>query len=406
MAVLVMASALLAGLAACEDSSESRFESDVAFLSSHNSVLVLKNGKSAVAVVPEYQGRVMTSTSDGSNSFGWINREAVAAGVLEGEAARGKTQAHMHPFGGEERFWIGPEGGQFGFYFKGPDPFDFEHWKTPPQIDTEPFKVEESGSDYAKFSRDFKIKNYSGKEFSVRVDREIRVLDRSEVEKILGMKLPENASVVGYYSDNKITNTGSEKWSRDTGLMSIWILGMYNSGESATIAIPVKGGDDLGPKVRDDYFGKISSDRLKIVGDTILLKADSKSRGKIGITPLRSRGTAGSYDAGDGSLTLLFYEKPKGENLYVNSLWEHQKNPYDGDEINAYNDGPAAPGMAQMGAFYEIESSSPAKELGAGESLSHRQYTVHISSKDKAVLNKIAENKLGISADSIAENMK
>ena len=32
----------------------------------------------------------------------------------------------MNGFGGEDRFWLGPEGGQFSIFFKKDDPFDLE----------------------------------------------------------------------------------------------------------------------------------------------------------------------------------------------------------------------------------------------------------------------------------------
>ena len=45
---------------------------------------------------------------------------------------------------------------------------------------------------------------------------------------------------------------------------------------------------------------------------------------------------------------------------YMNNMWEvPQAKPYVGDVANAYNDGPNDLGK-QMGAFYEIESVSPA----------------------------------------------
>ena len=50
------------------------FSEDVAFLREHTDVIVLEKGDCRVAVVPEYQGRVMTSTvspQDGP-SFGWL----------------------------------------------------------------------------------------------------------------------------------------------------------------------------------------------------------------------------------------------------------------------------------------------------------------------------------------------
>ena len=97
-----------------------RFGSDLAFLKQHTEVVVLTDPSGAeVAVAPAYQGRVMTSTTGGSDapSFGWLGRAAIESG---------KNQPHMNVFGGEDRFWLGPEGGQFALYFKPGDPFDLD----------------------------------------------------------------------------------------------------------------------------------------------------------------------------------------------------------------------------------------------------------------------------------------
>ena len=53
----------------------------------------------------------MTSTVGGSNSpsHGWINRELIEAG---------RNDPHINAYGGEDRFWLGPEGGQFSIFFK------------------------------------------------------------------------------------------------------------------------------------------------------------------------------------------------------------------------------------------------------------------------------------------------
>ena len=115
------------------------FRDDVAFLQKHTDVVVLrdKSGQGRVAVLPKMQGRVMTSTAAGPNgySFGWINRELVAAG---------KPVQHMNAYGGEDRFWLGPEGGQFSIFFKKGVPFDLEHWYTPAPVDTEPWELVQS----------------------------------------------------------------------------------------------------------------------------------------------------------------------------------------------------------------------------------------------------------------------
>ena len=66
----------------------------------------------------------MTSTAGGDAglSFGWINRELIASG---------KLLPHMNAFGGEDRFWMGPEGGQFSIFFAKGAKFEFADWFTP-----------------------------------------------------------------------------------------------------------------------------------------------------------------------------------------------------------------------------------------------------------------------------------
>ena len=112
------------------------FNQDVAFLQKHTDVVILtdKSGQGRVAVLPKMQGRVMTSSAAGPNgySFGWINRELVAAG---------KPVPHMNAYGGEDRFWLGPEGGQFSIFFGKGVPFDMDHWYTPAPVDTEPWEL-------------------------------------------------------------------------------------------------------------------------------------------------------------------------------------------------------------------------------------------------------------------------
>jgi hypothetical protein len=106
------------------------FEADLAFLRQYTGVVVLSGapGGGQVAVAPAYQGRVMTSTTGGTDapSFGWLGRAAIASG---------QRQPHMNVFGGEDRFWLGPEGGQYALYFKPGDPFDLDHWQVPEAFD-------------------------------------------------------------------------------------------------------------------------------------------------------------------------------------------------------------------------------------------------------------------------------
>lgn len=367
---------------------ERSYEEDVAFLKKHTQVVELRVGEAAVAVAPDYQARVMTSTTGGrpAYSFGWLNDPVIERGVLKGADAKGRMEEHIHVFGGEERFWMGPEGGQFGLYFAPGAPFDFASWKTPPVLDTEPFETVKTSTSEATFRRRLTLRNWTGTTFDVQVARTVRVLTPRQLSQHWRIELPDDVSFVAYETDNRITNAGRQAWRPEKGLVSVWLLGMYKPTLKSVIVIPFRAGDEatLGTTVNDVYFGKISEQRLKIGDGVLFFRADGQSRGKIGISPRRTLGTAGSYSADVGALTVVCCGAPQG-NLFVNSLWEQQKCPYAGDAINAYNDGAPAPGKPPLGPFFELETSSAAAELSPGDTFEHRQVTVHITGPEKSL---------------------
>lgn len=376
-----------------EEVKEGTYGYDKTFLNKHVKTIELKNENAAVLVIPQYQGRVMTSTCCGENgsSYGWINYHLIKSG---------KTLEHMNGYGGEERFWLGPEGGQFSIFFKKGTEFDFENWFTPKEIDTEAFDLISSNASEVVLGRTMLLENYSGRLFNLEVERKINILSSSEIEKELGISL-NSAKAVAYKSANKLTNIGESQWTEQSGMLSVWLLAMLNPSAKATIVIPVKQGDEksLGKTVNDDYFGKIPASRLKISSNTVFFKGDGQSRGKIGISPQRAKPFLGSYDAENKILTIVKVKLPENTTRYVNSAWELQDEPFLGDALNAYNDGPLEDG-SQMGPFYEIESSSPALGLKPKESYTHIQTTYHFEGKEKD-LNSISEKILGVSIKTI-----
>jgi len=66
------------------------------------------------------------------------------------------------------------------------------------------------------------------------------------------------------------------------------------------------------------------------------------------------------------------------EQTYLNQEWTIDKDPFKGDAVNAYNDGPLEDG-GQMGPFYEIESVSPAAFLEPQERLEHIHKVYHFA---------------------------
>lgn len=375
------------------------FGYDVQFLKKHHTdVIVLHDdvNQAQLVLLPAYQGRVMTSTAAGDSgaSFGWLNHELIADGATD------TTRKHIHAFGGEERFWMGPEGGQFSIYFKKGVPFTYDNWFVPKEIDTEPFDLVSTTSTEARFEKQMHLQNYSGKIFDLRVNRNIRLLTNQQRDSVLGVALENDIQSVAFESENTLTNTGTTAWTKETGMFSIWILSMLNASEKTTVAIPYKTGPgkDLGPIVTDDYFGKVPPDRLTVKEGLILFKADSKYRSKIGISPRRAKPFLASYDGINGVLTIATFTLP-GNGEYVNSKWEIQKDPFNGDAINSYNDGPV--NGAQMGSVYELESSSPAASLAPQQQLTHYHRTIHLKGPREA-LNKVALKLLGVTVDELS----
>ncbi|MGM0528904.1 MAG: DUF6786 family protein [Bacteroidota bacterium] len=372
---------------------EKIYSADRDFLNRYTETIELKNDESAILIVPSWQGRVMTSTCEGDDgfSFGWINHELISSG---------DTLAHMNPFGGEERLWLGPEGGQYALFFKKGDPFEYEYWQTPPAMDTESFRLVEKEDTMAVFKKEFNLTNYSGTEFDFLITRKIYLLTPEEISQVMQADI-KGRNTVAYRSENIIENTGTNKWTKDKGLVSIWMLGMFNPSPSAVVIIPVRKGEDdkYGPMVNDNYFGNIPENRLQIKDNIVYFRADGKKRGKIGIPPLRSKGIMASYDPANNALTFLFCDTPDGLTDYVNSAWELQEKPYSGDALNAYNDGPLEDGTI-MGPFYELETSSPALSLAPGEKYNHSQVTIHFTGR-REELSKIYKKLTGANFEDI-----
>ena len=164
--------------------------------------------------------------------------------------------------------------------------------------------------------------------------------------------------------------------------------------------MPFRPGDPdtsgLGPKATTDYFGPIPPQRCKVGDDCVVFTCDANYRSKIGIPPARARNVLGSWDADANLLTVVQFNLPANAASlpYVNSLWQMQDEPFAGDAVNSYNDGDPAGGN-KPGAFYELETSSPAAELKPGGSIKHLHRTCHFAGAPEA-LNEVAAGLLGI----------
>jgi hypothetical protein len=371
------------------------FGYDINFLKQHDdNLIILSNGegKAQVIVSPKYQAKVFTSTADGKSgkSFGWVNYKAFS----------GAADAHMNAYGGENRFWLGPEGGRYSLFFKPDSSMVFANWKTPAPFDTEPWSVTDKNGQKVTMKKDMELTNYKGTKLDIGVSRSIQILSDAEISQKTGINLDTSIKAVGYQANNAITNDGKQAWTEATGMPCIWMLDMFNPSPSTVIVVPFKNlaGKPFDKVVTSDYFGQISQDRLKHTDDNLFFKADGKSRGKLGVAPDYAKPVAGSYDAENKVLTIILFDLDSSAK-YLNQEWNTTKPTFQGDAVNAYNDGPLEDG-SQMGPFYEMESVSPAAFLKPGESLSHQHSVFHFTGNEKS-LDAISQKLLGVSLQTI-----
>ncbi|MFV0310667.1 MAG: DUF6786 family protein [Dysgonomonas sp.] len=379
---------------AMENYEKGTFGYDLNYLSEKDSLVILKGDNDAQVIVsPKYQAKVFTSTVDGprGRSLGFIGYKALEQAVPD---------EHMNGYGGENRFWLGPEGGKYSVYFEKGKEQIYDNWHTPKPIDIEPWELISATGQRVVMKKEMEVKNFLGTQFKLNVDRTVELLDGEQIKSLLGIRLADEVKYVAYSTRNIITNKNDFEWTKATGTISTWILDMFIPAPKAVTIIPFNKGDEktMGKIVTSDYFGEIPAGRLTVKEETLYLKTDGAQRGKLGLNSFRTKGIAGNYDPELNRLTITTFDVEKGA-TYLNQEWNPSKDPLVGDAMNAYNDGPLEDGSI-MGPFLEVESCSPAAFLKPNQSQAHNHNVFHFVG-EPAHLTKITEKLLGVSIDDI-----
>ncbi|WP_209329011.1 DUF6786 family protein [Lunatimonas salinarum] len=374
---------------------EGSFGYDVDFLAGvDESFIVLADGGSQILLSPRFQGKVFTSTAKGlsGTSYGWMNYDAIGSGTVA---------AHINAYGGEDRLWLGPEGGPFSIYFPPGSEMVFENWQTPAGIDSEAWDLVESTEKSVVMTKSLELENYSGTTFRAKLDRTVSLVATESMQEDLGISLPGSVSWVGFESVNGVTNTGLSPWEEEKGALCLWVLGMFNPSDNLLVLVPYVDGseDELGDIATTDYFGEIPDDRIRAADGLLVFRGDGKYRSKLGLSPKRAKSLLGSFDVENNVLTVVTYNKPMEDLPYLNQVWGPQDFPYAGDAINSYNDGPLEDGT-QMGPFYELETVSPAAFLSPGGRLEHVHRTYHFEGPAEQMDSLLGEI-FGITLDSL-----
>lgn len=341
-------------------------------------VLTGRNRQRKVLVCPQLAGRVLgTSFSGESGTFGgYINHRAFTEGMKDA----------WDNWGGEERYWLCPEGGQYGLMFRDKRE-SFSHYHVQDGINNQPYEVTEASphGSFLRMRSRMRLQNKQGTNFDVEVARHISPLDNCPYANGCG----SSVDVVGFQSESTLSNIGQIPFSRDTGALAHWHIGQFPVGKHTIAAIPYRASSSEDPPIREDYFkdfclgGFMPRHHYSKLNNCVLLKADGRVRTKLGQNSSRAAGLLGSYNLETGEVVLMDYDfYPKLE--YVASYWYHQPRPYHGDVISLSVEGPNEPG-GPAGRCYELEAMSPALWLDPGESFTWRTRTMHLRGAKQTV---------------------
>jgi hypothetical protein len=352
------------------------FQDDVNFLSRNVYTIVLTDlhGQAQIAVVPQFQGTVMTSTAEGAHgqSYGYFDHDLIKSRAFN---------PHFNLYGGEDRLSVGPSGGQYSVNFPAGADFTPENLQVPAPLDREAFDVVERAADHLTLQKKFSVTNYSNKTFQLRLTRTIRVLTREDSWRQLGATGSEDLNIVAFESKNQIVNASHIPWRKEEGLLNLSVTGMFARTSDVALVLPTR--------------TPAQSAEPGVVALPAALVTSAANPAKTTLSPKNTKGLVGSFDPATSTLTIVQFMPIQPNGLYMAGDWKIQPHPYAGDAATV-SGGPA-------NAFFMLSTSSPAFELdawqAAGQPFTVR--TFHIRGR-AALLDPVAHAVLGVSLEDIS----
>ena len=253
---------------------------------------------------------------------------------IASSSRRARPATPFDNYGGEDRFWLGPEGGQYGLYFPPGKPFVFDNWQTPARHARRRVGRRRSARPGAvTFAR-----THGGDQLRGHALRRRR---RAQGVAAFGRRRDEARSAspcrrrqVGRLRDVEHDHEQGQRrrGRRRRGLAQrVDPRHVRARRRAPTSSCPSK------PERRRARSSTIATSArcLPIASRDeatgfLRVQVRRKYRSKIGLGPARAKPVLGSYSDESRLLTIVLYTKPEGATRYVNSMWEIQKEPYGG----------------------------------------------------------------------------
>ena len=352
----------------------------------HPVVLCGSDSKKIVVVAPSLVGRVICTGSGGlhGTTDSYISEDQIAKGFT-----KSLPGAKWASFGGEERVWLAPEGGEYALFFSKGKPQTQENYTVPESLNSTKFQVTEISADgkSVTFTAGMSLVNFIGSRFDLEVSRTISLVESCPYVQEFKGKI----DFVGFESHTYIKNIGKKPWTKKTGAMSIWTIGQFLAKDNSVVIMPYRCGSNevLGAPVSTEYFRLLTLDGnptprrfWTVENNVVLLKASGVVQTKLELMAKRSLGRIAAIDLKGFVMNILDFDfYPELE--YVASYpLPYDGNPYVGGAASTF----VLSKLHPVSPSYELECCSPALFLQPGEKFGHVARTYRLRSDKNSLI--------------------
>ncbi len=247
-----------------------------------------------------------------------------------------KSDRPFNNYGGNN-FWPAPEGGQFGFNYRG------NEWYVQPAINHEPFAIKTSTRTTAKAVKQVVLHNRFGTDLEVVMQREFGI-DRVP-EPIRSL---EPAASIAYTVTDRLEVQNDI--TTEQALIACWTLEQFDASDQTIAFVKVNKPQQA---INFDFY-EHPQDRIRYGHNGFFYRVDGQKRGQIGIKKAAQAEYIGFYDLENKLLCIREIISQSGD-LYFNMADNEQpRGPFSAaDNFSIYNSDTDA-------GFFELETVSGA----------------------------------------------
>lgn len=239
-------------------------------------------------------------------------------------------------------FWPAPEGGKFGWNYKG------DEWYVQDAINKQPFVVDHSDHSTAQISKSTTLHNRAGNSLDVRMARRVEMADEPKV--LSGI----SGRVIAFSTRDSIEMVTLA--TRNEALVGVWTLEQFDANDDTVSFCKVR---DSQSAINFDFY-EPANDRIQYYSGGFTYRTDGLSTGQIGTKADHQAEMIGFYDL--SRKLLCVRQNLQSDGLFFNIADNDQPDgPFSAaDNYSIYNSGGGD-------RFFELETISGMRESEDGK---------------------------------------